>query len=151
MADQPTPPVDPAEARRRRLAGRFSGDTSPSKAPESQPPAAEETPKEDIPVAAPVATEAATSSGAPPSSRPAKGRVAGKEKLQPYVANDVAEAARNAWWHTRNQAQGYETFSDLIEDAIREKVAGMETEFNDGQPFPTRPRQRLRAGRPTGR
>jgi hypothetical protein len=75
----------------------------------------------------------------------------GKVKLQPYVAADLAEAARNAWWHTRNQPEGFETFSDLMEAALADKVRELEEQYNDGRPFEPRPRRRLRAGRPQGR
>ncbi|MFD0351914.1 hypothetical protein ACFQ0M_48845 [Kitasatospora aburaviensis] len=88
---------------------------------------------------------------AEPPKRQPRGTVAGKEKLQPYVAADVAERARNAWWRTRSHDDGYETFSDLIEAAIAEKVAELEARFNEGRPFDPRPRKKLSSGRPVGR
>jgi len=79
-----------------------------------------------------------------------RGQVAGKEKLQPYITTDVAEAARNAVVATTPHEGGYQSLSDLIEDAIREKVARLERKFNEGRPFPRRPRK-LKTGRPTKR
>ncbi|MET9403626.1 hypothetical protein [Kitasatospora sp. NPDC002965] len=80
-----------------------------------------------------------------------RGQVAGKEKVQPYITTAVAEAARNAVVATTPYEGGYQSLSDLIEDAIVEKVAKLQRTFNEGNPFPERPRRRIRTGRPPGR
>jgi len=78
-----------------------------------------------------------------------RGQVAGKEKLQPYVSIEIAEAARNAVVATTPYEGGYQSISDLIEDAIAEKVQRLQRKFNNGEPFPTRPKRRLKTGRPS--
>jgi hypothetical protein len=100
------------------------------------PPPADPTPPETPPPAQ------------PPAAAVPRGQVAGKEKLQPYISIPVAEAARNAVVATTPFEGGYQSISDLIEDAIREKVQRLQRKFNNGDPFPERPRKRLKTGRP---
>jgi hypothetical protein len=152
------PPLTPAELRLQRLKGRWSSasgenpsneeaggpDPDPNPAPPSNPP-------EEPPVPSPTGVIDPPETTKPAAARQPKGTVAGKEKLQPYIAEDVAERARNAWYRTRSLDEGYETFSDLIEAAIREKVEQLELEHNGGEPFTPRPRKRLSSGRPVGR
>ncbi|MFD5086699.1 hypothetical protein ACFWOG_29185 [Kitasatospora sp. NPDC058406] len=98
------------------------------------------------PPAAPAEVKAEAKAGPVP-----RGQVAGKEKVQPYITTAVAEAARNAVVATTPYEGGYQSLSDLIEDAIVEKVAKLQRTFNEGNPFPERPRRRIRTGRPLGR
>jgi hypothetical protein len=149
--NNPTPELTPAQARLERLRNRFSdgqpGESSPSEQPDPSPAEPASEPKEE----SPVPTAAAEPTEAEPTVRQPKGTVAGKEKLQPYVSADIAERARNAWYRTRSLDDTFETFSDLIEVAIREKVEELEQRYNGGQPFTPRPRKRLSSGRPVGR
>ncbi|MCX5199731.1 hypothetical protein OOK31_38640 [Streptomyces sp. NBC_00249] len=85
------------------------------------------------------------------AERVPRGQVAGKEKLQPYITTEVAEAARNAVVATTPYEGGYQSLSDLIEDAIREKLTRLERKFNEGEPFAQRPRKKIRTGRPPAR
>jgi len=128
MSEGPT--SDPSEARRRRLADRWqnrdSADPDPAPAEASQP------------------------SSPPPAAAGSAGRgkVAGKEKLQAYVDLELGNAARNAWWHTRNQPEGAETFSEFVAVAVEAHIAHLAELYNSGSPFPERPRKDLPPGRP---
>ncbi|MFE7194510.1 hypothetical protein [Kitasatospora sp. NPDC057541] len=103
------------------------------------------------PTPEPTPAPAATKAKAEPAPEPVpRGQVAGKEKLQPYITKAVAEAARNAVVATTPYEGGYHSLSDLIEDAIKEKLTKLQRKFNNGQPFAQRPR-RMRTGRPPAR
>jgi len=71
----------------------------------------------------------------------------GAEQLTVYVPREVANAARNAVVATTPYSRGYQALSALVADAISEKVARLEKQFNNGAPFPQR-RGGLRRGRP---
>jgi hypothetical protein len=86
------------------------------------------------------------------TASPEPTKAAPRPQMTAYIASDVQEAARAAVWWTRNQPEGYENLSDLLEDALLEKIARLEQQYNDGQPFPPMPAgKRLRRGRPIGR
>lgn len=130
MSEGPT--TDPSEARRQRLANRWRD--RETEAPESPEPE----PEPAVPPAAP-----------PPAAAGAgRGKVAGKEKLQAYVDFALGNDARNAWWHTRNQPEGSETFSEFIAAAVEAHIVHMADLYNSGSPFPDRPRKDLPPGRP---
>lgn len=74
-----------------------------------------------------------------------------KVKFQAYLAPELAERARNAWWHTRNEVDGFETLSDLVEAAVRGVTERLERDHNEGKEFPERPERSGRGGRPMGR
>ncbi|MEE1824355.1 hypothetical protein PUR61_19560 [Streptomyces sp. BE20] len=108
--------------------------------------------RSDLPAAPTEPPPAAPAAPAEAKAGPVpRGQVAGKEKVQPYITTAVAEAARNAVVATTPYEGGYQSLSDLIEDAIVEKVAKLQRTFNEGNPFPERPRKRIRTGRPLGR
>lgn len=141
--------VDPATARRSRLTNRWRNSEVQEPQPQGAGPTDPDDKKEET-VQSAVADPPNAEEQQKPARQP-RGKVAGKEKLQPYVTEEIAERARNAWWRTRSNDDGYETFSDLIEAAILAKVEEMENHFNGGQPFEPRPRKRLSSGRPIGR
>ena len=85
------------------------------------------------------------------SEQTPESRGAAKVKLQAYVAPELSERARNAWWHTRNQTDGFETLSDLVEAAVWEVTERLERAHNGGAAFPERPQRSGRGGRPPGR
>jgi hypothetical protein len=150
VPESPEIPEDPAAARLRRLQERKRQQTNDSEVPDPAGPTDKEVPPVTPPVAS-VSPSTPETAPAPVAPQP-RGTVAGKEKLQPYVAAEIAERARNAWYRTRSiDALGFETFSDLIEVAIREKVEALEREYNAGQPFTARPSKKLSSGRPVGR
>lgn len=73
----------------------------------------------------------------------------GKVQLTVYVPEQVAEAARNAVVATSSYRRGYRSLSNLVADAISEKVGQLSKQFNNGNPFPIRATE-LRPGRPLG-
>ncbi|MEU2740949.1 hypothetical protein OG762_52260 (plasmid) [Streptomyces sp. NBC_01136] len=99
----------------------------------------------------PPETEKPEAKKTPAAAPVPRGQVAGKEKLQPYITKDVAEAARDAVVWTTPHEGGYQSLSELIEDAIKEKVAKLQRKYNNGEPFPPRPRKEIRTGRPPRR
>ncbi|MBA3489976.1 MAG: hypothetical protein H0W34_04985 [Pyrinomonadaceae bacterium] len=69
-----------------------------------------------------------------------------------YISSDVQDAARRAVYWTRNEQGGYENLSDLLEEALLEKIQHLEHQYNSGQPFNPLPEGRkIRRGRPVGR
>lgn len=87
------------------------------------------------------------------TSEPPSSQISGptRVKLQTYVDAALSDRAKNAWWHTRNQPNGFETFSDLVEDAVVRATSELEQRHNGGKPFPARPERAGRGGRPPGR
>lgn len=64
-----------------------------------------------------------------------------------YTADtDVLDAAKNAFWASRN-AGYHRTFSDFVNDALRQLTAQLRADLNDGKPFPARPTDKLPPGR----
>lgn len=82
---------------------------------------------------------------------PSRGSGPARVKVQSYMTAEVAERAKNAWWWSRNEPDGFETFSDLVEDAVQRAMVDLEQRHNDGRPFPARPARSSRGGRPPGR
>lgn len=72
-----------------------------------------------------------------------------KVQISVYVPTEVAEAARDAVIATTSYSRGYRSLSDLVAEAIAEKLARLERQFNNGRPFPGRSHE-LHAGRPLG-
>jgi len=68
-------------------------------------------------------------------------------QLSVYVPRDLADAARNAVIGTTAYADGYQRLSALVADALAEKLASLQDQFNDGAPFPQRA-DALPRGRP---
>lgn len=67
------------------------------------------------------------------------------KKISVSIDPDVTDAAKNAWWATR-QESGL-TFSGFVEQAMAEHVA-REAKRQGVEGFPKRPTERLPAGRP---
>lgn len=72
---------------------------------------------------------------------------ASKVQISVYIESEVAEAARNAVIATTSYSKGYRSLSELVSEALAEKVGRLEKQFNNGRPFPPREHE-LRAGRP---
>lgn len=84
----------------------------------------------------------------PPKSRRPNRRVRSDvEPVTVYLPRQVAEAARDAVIATTPYARGYRGLSALVSDAVSEKLARLQKQFNNGQPFPPRTVD-LRRGRP---
>lgn len=82
------------------------------------------------------------------SDKPSTGRLGSdKVQLSIYVSRDIADAARNAVIATTAYNRGYVSLSELVAEAIAEKIAKLEKQFNNGRPFPARVRE-LHPGRP---
>jgi len=85
---------------------------------------------------------------APPHKRDANSKriAVGKVQITAYVPRDVAEAARDAVVATTPYRNGYRGLSELVTDAVAEKIERLQRQFNSARPFP--PRQvNLRPGR----
>ena len=75
------------------------------------------------------------------SDKPSTGRLGSdKVQLSIYVSRDIADAARNAVIATTAYNRGYVSLSELVAEAIAEKIAKLEKQFNNGRPFPARVR-----------
>jgi hypothetical protein len=68
-------------------------------------------------------------------------------QLSVYVPRDLADAARNAVIATTPYPGGYRRLSALVTDALAERLARLQDQFNDGAPFPQRA-DALPRGRP---
>lgn len=78
--------------------------------------------------------------------------VATRPRMTVYIAQEVQDAARAAVYWTNNRPGGYDNLSNLLEDALMDKVHQLEAELNEGNSFPPMPQgRRLRRGRPIGR
>lgn len=84
-----------------------------------------------------------------PANRSTKRLAAGKVQITAYVPAEVAEAARDAVIATTSYRRGYRSLSDLVADALSDKVAQLSKQFNNGKEFPSR-KADLRPGRPIG-
>ena len=69
------------------------------------------------------------------------------QQVTVYLPRQLADAARNAVIATTPHTHGYQMFSDLVTDALKEKFVRLEKQFNNGQPFPERTGN-LHRGRP---
>lgn len=83
----------------------------------------------------------------PQDRRPGKRTRSDVEQVTVYLPHDIAEAARNAVIATTPYSRGYRGLSALVTDAVTEKIARLEKQFNNGAPFPQRTVD-LRRGRP---
>ncbi|HYU02394.1 MAG TPA: hypothetical protein VEL02_01000 [Jatrophihabitantaceae bacterium] len=68
-------------------------------------------------------------------------------QLSVYVPRDLADAARNAVVATTPYPDGYRRLSALVTDALAERLARLQDQFNDGAPSPERA-DALARGRP---
>lgn len=74
-----------------------------------------------------------------------------RPRMTVYMSRDLQAAVRAAVYWTRNQPEGYENLSDLLEDAAQDMIQRLQERYNDGQPFPPMPTgKRLKRGRPIG-
>ena len=71
-------------------------------------------------------------------------------QLSVYVPRDLADAARDAVIATASYPDGYRGLSALVTDAVAEKLARLQDQFNDGARFPQRAAD-LPRGRPRSR
>lgn len=86
-----------------------------------------------------------------PAPTPSGGKVVAKDKTQvtAYLRTTVVEDARNAVVATMSNPEAHRNLSQLIEAAVTAEIERLRTQFNNGQPFPTR-RVELQPGRPGG-
>lgn len=70
-----------------------------------------------------------------------------KEKIAGYVSADLADDARNTVSALGSHVDDPQSLSELLESAIRREVLRLQTERNDGEPFPPRVRRSLPVGR----
>lgn len=71
-----------------------------------------------------------------------------KESFSTRLPRTTLAAAKAAVMATAGQTGGCRSLSELVTQAVNSKVAELEHQFNDGQPFPTP--GAFRAGRPLG-
>jgi len=91
--------------------------------------------------------EPAPSSGLAAEPRPTSERDI-KESFSTRVPRSTLGAAKAAVMATAGQPGGCRSLADLITQAVNSKVAELEHQFNDGQPFPNP--AAFRTGRPIG-
>lgn len=72
-----------------------------------------------------------------------------KIKASFYVSSALVDECRDAVAFLAGPPL-HLSLSQLVEEALREKLARLKEEFSDGQPFPPH-RGKVRAGRPIGR
>lgn len=89
---------------------------------------------------------AATPAAAPTPPAPVEDDV--KESFSTRVPRSTLAAARAAVMATAGQPDGCRSLADLITQAVNSKVAELQRDFNDGQPFPDP--GAFRTGRPLG-
>ncbi len=89
---------------------------------------------------------------AQPNPAESKNQESTRPRMTVYISRDTQTALRAAVYWTRNQPNGYENLSDLLEDAAQEKIKALQELYNNGEPFPDLPQgKQLRRGRPIGR
>ncbi|QHC65065.1 hypothetical protein GSU69_19620 (plasmid) [Rathayibacter festucae] len=110
--------------------------------PAAKPPAPQDSPAQSAPPAP--AIEQQEMPTAKPTTKP---------KYPPKVSfyQDPVDTSRvrGAIRHTQVQ-EGTRTLSQFINDAVMEKVARLEAQYNGGQPFPSVGARELPQGRPMG-
>lgn len=78
----------------------------------------------------------------PPAPDGARGRTvtSGDQRNHSYFLPDaVYLRTKNAWWATRDLADGASSISSLVTKLMTAEASRLEGEFNDGQPFPPAP------------
>lgn len=83
------------------------------------------------------------------TNRSSKRLAQGKVQITAYVPAEIAESARDAVIATTSYRRGYRSLSDLVADAVADKVEQLAKQFNNGKQFPSR-KANLRPGRPIG-
>ncbi|PPG61978.1 hypothetical protein C5C69_06600 [Rathayibacter sp. AY1C7] len=114
--------------------------------PAAEPPAPQDSPARAAPPAP--AIEQQETLAAKPTTKPTT-----KPKYPPKVSfyQDPVDTSRvrGAIRHTQVQ-EGTRTLSQFINDAVMEKVARLEAQYNGGQPFASVGARELPQGRPMG-
>ena len=94
---------------------------------------------------------------APPAAEPTRPSAPGsagskQEKLPAYAPHWLIERLRNAVVALQRmpeaEADAPATLSELCQTACLREVQRLEAEYNDGAPFPTRAKRKLRTGPP---
>ncbi len=73
---------------------------------------------------------------------------AGAVQVSAYIDADIVERAKNLIVALRDHPKGPSNLSAFANEAFRREVLRLEKAHNDGQPFPQRREDELRAGRP---
>ncbi len=73
---------------------------------------------------------------------------AGAVQVSPYIDADIVDRAKNAIVALRDHPKGPPNLSAFANEAFRRELLRLEKAHNDGQPFPQRQDDELRAGRP---
>lgn len=107
---------------------------------------------EELGLSAPAPTAPVGPAPSSPVSTTAEVDRSTRPRMTSYISAEVQEAARAAVWWTRNEQHGYENLSDLVEDALLDKIKQLSDQYNGGEPFAPLPAgRRLRRGRPLSR
>lgn len=97
---------------------------------------------------APSPTPETTRPAPTPVTRPAAAAEDVKESFSTRVPRSTLAAARAAVMATAGQPGGCRSLADLITQAVDNKVAELQRQYNDGHPFPDP--GAFRTGRPLG-
>lgn len=107
-----------------------------------------------------VADEAAAqAAGEPPAAPLAEARRGGRyspnrstglRAHSHYTPNELEERAKNAWYWTQLEADGFNTKSELVIAGMTLMCELLEEQYNDGQLFPPAPEQTRRGPSPAG-
>lgn len=86
-----------------------------------------------------------------PAAQTTQGQPAARPRMTVYISEDVQASLRAAVYWTRNEQDGFENLSDLLEAAAQAAIRELEGRYNQGNPFPAIPEGKgLRRGRPIG-
>lgn len=87
---------------------------------------------------------------APPerSVAPARKPQADRAKVSFYTTHETAGQVRAALTHVPAAVHGYRNVSDLIDDAVNEKIQQLQQRHNQGKPWPAADPGSVSRGRP---
>lgn len=97
--------------------------------------------------AANVEGEQSASAGRPAATKPLKAPST-RTKVTFYTTTELAGQARAALTYVPAAEHGYRNLSELVADALAEKLTAMQQQHNDGHPWPNTSAGTVATGRP---
>lgn len=98
--------------------------------------------------AAPEPASTVTPPAAPERRTAAAETTKDRTKVSFYTTQETAGQVRAALTHVPAAAHGYRNISDLIDDAVNEKIQQLQQRHNQGQPWPAADPGTVSRGRP---